>query len=133
MTTIKLKQYEYVQKEIDSKEIELPEETQYYFQTGIRRAIRIVPRWTTWKKEQENKDEEIFEYKVTFVYGSFECKIEVITIKAYGNSLADSYYSKANNDVSNFVKCWLNDDFDVRTKEQFENDLKQAFNTINHE
>jgi len=133
MTTINLKRYKYIREEIQSKPVEISNETQYFFQTGIRRAIRIEPIWSQWKQAEDGEDEEIYEYRVTLVYGSFECKIEVITIKGYLNSLGDQYYSEVDNSVNSFVKAWLDDEFDVRTKEQFEADLNQAFNVINYE
>jgi len=57
---IKLKQYKHQKIEIDSKDFELPEKNSYFFETGIRRSIRISPEYTTWNLQQYNKPEEIF-------------------------------------------------------------------------
>jgi len=124
---ISLKQYEYEKVQIADKEIELPDTTVYYFQTGIRRAIRIVPLWTTWNKENYGKDEFIYEFEITCVYSSMECMIDKFKIP-YSN-IEGLYYSDNNNkynnrrDLSHFVKSWINGDFNVRTKEDFEADL----------
>jgi len=47
---LQIKQYEYEKKEVASKEIQLPSETSYFFQTHIRRSIKIIPCYTTWKQ-----------------------------------------------------------------------------------
>ena len=128
MQTISLKQYEYKEVEIESKEIELPTETQYFFETGIRRAIRIKPVWTTWNKKQYDKEEEIFQYLVTFVYGSFEAKIEKYTIQV---SRLQEYYFKRSGGLHDFVTTWLDGDLNKRTQEKFESDFAQVLKDIN--
>ena len=122
---ISVKTYEYQKIEKSDTKFQLPEETTYWFETGIRRAIRIVPIWTTWQLENDNKPEEIWKYHFTCVYRSFENKIESFSI-----SLHDfpNYYLQ---EKRNIVKEFMDYDFDERTKEQFENDLESALTSLN--
>ena len=65
---LEIKQYEYVEKEIEKKNIEIPEAISYYFETGIRRSIRITPKFTTWNKKNYDKDEELYELEFLCLY-----------------------------------------------------------------
>ena len=125
-----LKQYKRVEQEIASKEVILPTEPVYYFQTGIRRAIKIVPVFTTWMQERENKDEEIYKFDITFVYGSFENKIEKISLNK--GEIENIYYEVGlkRADILEFVKDWMDDYLVKRTKEQFEEDFNNVLNNI---
>lgn len=125
---MKIKQYEYVKKEIASKEIELPKTVSYYFETGIRRSIKIIPHFTTWNKERFNKDEELYELEIICLYNSFKCKLEKFTIRI--NQIEEIYYSKHPNEYQDFVTPLINGWFDKRTEEQFNNDLKNILNQI---
>ena len=73
---IQLKQYKLEKVETSSVDFELPEETVYFFETHVRRSIRIKPIFTTWQKENLNKEEELQYFEVTCVYLSSKCKIE---------------------------------------------------------
>lgn len=119
---IKLKQFKYIKQEIDSKEVTLPTETVYYFQTGFRRAIRIQPVYTTWIEENE-----LYGFDITFVYGSFEAKIEKISIRR--SELEEIYYKDKGMDVE-FVKNWLDGYLLERTEEQFNADFDNVFDKI---
>jgi hypothetical protein len=123
---IPIKQYKYEKTEIASKDFELPDETAYFFETHVRRSIRIKPVYTTWQKEQHNKEEEIWRFEITCVYLSFECKIEKFSV-----DVNDFKKDKEVIEKNNFLNAWTNGWFDKRTKEDFENDLKQAFDKIN--
>ena len=79
---MKIRQYEYEKKEVASKEIELPKETSYYFETGVRRSIKIIPRFTIWNKERFNKEEELYELEVVCLYNSSECISEKYKIES---------------------------------------------------
>jgi len=125
-----IKQYEYEKKEIDSKEIELPTETAYYFETGVRRSIRIVPKFTTWNKERFNKEEELYELKITCVYLSSECVIEKFTLCP--KDIEKIFYADKHK-LLDFVRALVNDWFDNRTKEQFEADLNGAIRQLKEE
>lgn len=126
---IELKQYRYEKIATESKDFELPEEPVYFFETGIRRAIRIIPEFTTWQVEMQNKPEELYSFKITCVHLSWECKIVHfgIAVGELENNLRESskgYYAEF---VQNWTKGW----FHKRTKEQFDADLASAFNKIN--
>ena len=121
---INIDQYEYVKKKIKSRVFTLPETIQYLFETGIRRSIRIEPIFTTWNKENYDKDEELYEYKVTCVYGSFECKIEVFNIRV--SSIADPLTSQD----KSFIEAWTKNHFNKREKAQFDADLAASLAVI---
>lgn len=125
-----IKQYEYEKKEIESKEIELPTETTYYFETGVRRSIRIVPIFTTWNKERFDKEEELYELKITCVYLSSECIVEKFTL--YPKDIEKIFYADKHK-RKDFVTALVNDWFDNRTKEQFEADLNGAITQFKQE
>ena len=127
---ITLKQYRRVEEEIASKEVTLPTEPVYYFQTGSRRSIRIVPIFTTWLQEAENKPEELYKFDITYVYGSFENKIEKISINK--GEIENIYYGvgfKRTTDME-FVKDWMDGYLSERTKEQFDTDFENVLNKI---
>ena len=52
---LKIKTFEYVKVEKEAVEYDFPDVPSHYFETGIRRSIRVEPVWTTWKKENELK------------------------------------------------------------------------------
>jgi hypothetical protein len=120
---LQIKQYEYEKKEVESKEIQLPSETSYFFQTHIRRSIKIIPCYTTWNKERYNKEEELYELVIICLYQSSECKIEKFTILA--RNIEEIYYSNKH-EHKDFITALIDGEFDERTKEQFDAD----FNTI---
>ena len=123
---IQIKQYKYEKTETSSMDLELPEKMAYFFETGIRRSIRIKPIFTTWNKEEYNKEEELYYFEVTCVYLSFECKIEKFIV-----TLDDFKKDKEIVEKNMFLRSWVNNWFDERTKEQFDADLKQAIENIN--
>ena len=123
---VQIKQYKHVKVETSSFDFELPEETSYFFETGIRRSIRIVPVFTTWNKEQYNKEEELYMFDITCVYLSFECKIEKFSV-----SVSDFEKDKEIIEKNSFLGSWINGWFNKRTQTDFENDLKQAIDKIN--
>lgn len=124
--TIKIKQYKLVKQEVDSKEFILPEKIEYYFETGMRRSIRIVPIWTTWNKKTKNIPEEIYAYNITCVYRNFEAKIENFSIEI--SHIEDIYYGKDKH--SDFVRFWIDNNFNERTEDQFKEDLINVLNKI---
>ena len=123
---IQLKQYKHVKVETDSKDFELPEQPSYFFETHIRRSIRIIPKHTRWNKERYNKEEELYKFEITCVYLSFECKVERFTI-----NVSEFQRDIAVLEKNEFLNAWIHDWFDTRTKEQFDADLKQAIDKIN--
>lgn len=123
---VQIKQHKHVKVETSSFDLELPEKTSYFFETGIRRSIRIVPVFTSWNKEQYNKEEELFKFDITCVYLSFECKIEKFSV-----SLSDFDKDKEIIEKNMFLRSWINGWFNKRSQTDFENDLKQAIDKIN--
>ena len=117
--------YRFIKQVVKSQEFELPDETSYYFQTGVRRSIRIVPVWSTWKKER-GEDEIIFQYHITCVYLSFKNKIESFTVSAT-SGITDLYNSKD----ENVIQALLLGHLDERNKEDFEQDLQTAIDNLN--
>lgn len=121
---MKIKQYEYEKKEVTSKEIMLPTETSYYFETGIRRSIKIIPHYTSWNKEQYDNEEELFELEVVCLYNSSECKAEKFTIRV--SDIEEIYYLEKH-EYNSFITALVEDWFQKRTKEQFEADFNHTF------
>lgn len=124
---LNIKQYEYKQVEIEKKEIDLPTEVSYYFETGVRRSIKIIPIFTTWNKERFNKEEEIYCLKVVCLYNSSECKAEKFTINT--KDIEMIFYSEKHKHKA-FVTSLVNEWLDVRTKEQFDADFNYIFNEM---
>ena len=122
---LSIKTYEWQRIEKSNTKFELPEEPTYWFETGIRRSIRIFPIWTTWQMENDSEPEEIWQYHFTCVYRSFENKIESFKVSIHE---FEDYYLQ---DKHNIIKSFLNNDFNERTKEQFENDLESALSLLN--
>lgn len=119
---LQIKQYEYDKREVGSKEIQLPTETSYYFETGIRRSIKIVPSFIT-KKEKK----ELYQLTVVCLYQSSECKAEKFNIRV--KDIEDIYYSddhKHNKFIYALIEGW----FDQRTKEQFDEDLNNFISDL---
>ena len=124
---LKIKQYEYEKIEIDSKEIELPTETAYYFETGVRRSIRIVPIFTTWNRKRFDKEEELYELQITCVYLSSECIVEKFSL--YPKDIEKIFYTEKHK-LLGFVRPLVEGWFDNRTKEHFETDLNEAIRQL---
>lgn len=121
---LNIKQYEFKKIEIKAKEIDLPTEVSYYFETGVRRSIKITPVFTTWNKERFDKEEELYCLKIICLYNSSKCMAEKFTINT--KEIETIFYSEQHK-YKSFVTSLINDWFDVRTKEQFEADFKYTF------
>ena len=124
---LKIKQYKHEKIEISAKEIKLPTEVSYFFETGVRRSIKIIPKFTTWNKKSYNKEEELYEFVVICLYQSFRCKAEKFTIRT--SDIEDIYYSNKH-EHKDFVNALINGWFDNRTKEQFEADFNSVFSEM---
>lgn len=125
---LQIRQYKYEKKEIASEEIEIPTTISYYFETGVRRSIKIIPHFTTWNIERFNKEEELYELKIICVYNSNECKIENFSIRV-GD--IEKIYHNIKHKYNGFVVGLVDNWFDERTKEQFNNDLNAVIKQIN--
>lgn len=126
---LKIKQYKYKKSEIASKEIQLPTEVSYYFETVTRCSIKIIPCFTTWNKEQYNKEEELYELIVVCLYQSFECKAEMFKIRV--SEIEEIYYCqkhKHKNFVTGLIDGWL----DKITKEQFDLDFNNVLSKMRY-
>jgi hypothetical protein len=124
----KIERYKY-EKVLDKEyEIDLPEVPEFHFQFGIRRAIAIIPQWTTWNMEHNNKPEEIYAIDFISVYRSFDCRIEKSSINV--SSLADAL-RKGDDHYS--LAGFLEDRTigGNRTLEQFMGDYNSAIEEMN--
>lgn len=122
--TIKKTEYERVEKEIP---FNIPEEILYFFIFGKRVSVKVTPVWTTWNKEYNDKDEEIWLLHVTLVKGSSENVIESKEIQV---SHIPDFINK-DNIISEILEL-VNDPDErcVRTKEDFENDFENDFERV---
>lgn len=114
-------------EEIGSHEYEISDEPAYFFETGIRRAIRIIPLFTNWNVEFKGEPEYIFEYHITMVYQSWESKIESFSLTP--EKITEAYYDNKNKHHE-FVRLWVTNQLDKRTKERFDQDVLSCFNNI---
>ena len=124
---LSIKQYEYEKKEVDSKEMILPTETVYYFETGVRRSIKIEPKFTTWNRKNYDKDEELYEFKITCVYLSSECIVEKFTIRP--KDIEGILYNNKHK-LQQFITAWVKDWFDERNEKQFNADLDEVIRQL---
>lgn len=124
----KIEKWKFVKQVETGVEVELPDEIEYHFQTGIRRSIAIIPEWTSWQKER-GKDEEIWKYDFICVYDDFKCKIEKASIQVSQIS------SLLQNDKDSYslVDFLVNErgEYTVRSKERFMTDYNKVLNNIN--
>lgn len=124
-----IEKYTYVKTIDSSVEIDLPDNIEYHFETGIRRSICIIPVWTTWQKEQ-GKEEEIWKYDIICVYGNFEDKIEKTSIAV--SDLSDILKTTTKYGCLNDFLVNGRSKYTVRTKEQFMADYNNVLNKINN-
>lgn len=127
---MKIKTFKYEKVEVADFEIPIPEETLYCFETGVRRAIRIIPNYTAWEVERGAEKESVFELIVTCVYLSFDCRIEQFKISI--GRIEDFFNSKENGEEKSIITLLANNWHDLRTKENFEEDLQNAIDQINN-
>ena len=126
----KITTYEYVKKPVKDTEIFIPEEPFYCFQTGIRRAIRIIPQKVTWDDDPRMKKGDVHGLEVTCVYGSFECKIEKFKICL--SNLESLINTKKDNSLeAGIARMLLEEDYYERSESQFSCDLQNAIDEIN--
>jgi hypothetical protein len=120
---------EYVRTEKEI-EVNVPDKQLYLWHNGIRRAYSVKPKWTSWNVEHYSKPEEIYALDVVMVDPS-DAKIEAFELSV------KSLVEIINNDkhpykrlADNILK-YPDDKEYIRTKEQFENDLKLVLHKIN--
>lgn len=134
---LEITEYKYEKVKVKGVELNLPTEPLYLFETGIRRSIRIIPKFVTWEPSEYLKDKvgcrkgDVYEYIVTCVYNSWECKIEHFTIKV--SDIEQLYNNKEDRyGPSGIVKTMTLKRAENRTKETFDNDLKTVIEKINN-
>lgn len=113
---------------ITEKEFNLPNEACYFYESGAKRYIRIIPIWTKRNMEEMNIPEEIYMYHFTLIYCKFSNRIESFTIPISNfeelyNS--DKYLEEAPLENS-LIRGVLNNWYEIATKEDFTNYLAQA-------
>ena len=126
---IKVLQWMYEKKQVEH-EFDIPTETTYWFKTGQRFSLKLVPILTKWHMENENKPEEIWKFHCVLVYGSMQNKIEAIDIQLSGipdilRTGSGIYY-----DVVNII---LNKNGEPRTKKEFNADFNNVLKNIKKE
>lgn len=138
---MELKKYKFEKVATASKFWEVPTEPLYLFETGIRRAISIVPNWTTWNMKTNKEPEYIFDLDIICVYQSFEARIEAYSISV--SSIEDLYHKEVKGNYGgpqSVIKFLVDLDsygtkdeqgndtgtmfYGQRTKEQFESDFQ---------
>lgn len=112
---------------LENVEVDIPEETLYFWHNGERVAYSVKPEWTTWNKEQYQKDEVIWRLNVIKVDPS--CKrisvhdIQVSELSGIINYSKHAFYRLVQN-------LLFHPDDDRRTKEQFMVDYKKVLKEI---
>ena len=126
----KIKTYKYEKVEVSSSEINLPDEPLYAFETGVRRSIRIIPKFVNWEthKNSPNKKGDLYELEVTCVYLNFECRISKFDIRV--SEIENYVNGKGGTEKTDICHALFNDWFDIRTKQQFDSDLYSAIFSI---
>lgn len=120
---MKITTYKYEKVPVSDTEIFIPNKPFYCFQTGIRRSVRIIPYFFPVNSPLYKKG-DLYELNITCVYGSFEAKIEKFTIRI--SDVENLATGKNTNSHSSIIKMLLEDDYNVRTKEQFNADLNNV-------
>ena len=129
---MKITTYEYKKYPVKDTEVFIPEEPFYCFQTGVRRAIRMIPKFVTWDTDSIHapyQKGDIYELEITCVYQSFEC-----TIDKFNLSISDIEGKINGNEKGKYAeicRMLIQEDYHKRTKEQFDIDLKNTLHEIN--
>jgi hypothetical protein len=129
---MKIRTFKVERVPVEEFDIPTPTEPTYYFETGVRRSIRIIPIYTTWQKEQHGKEEEVWKLDITCVYNCWETKIEKFSIQlSEFESLWNSRDDNNNRKFKSMLELFVFNGGNVRTKEQFDTDLKAVIDKIN--
>lgn len=125
---MKINIYKYVQELVESNDIYIPQETEYFFETHIRRSLCITPIRTTWQMRRQNKPEEIWQLQIIDVRLSGACKISKYTIQL---SNIEQGYNATNGDANiksivNLLMQLNTNNACKRTKDQFMADYNDA-------
>ena len=117
---LEIKEYKIQKVEVGTKRITLPTETQYYFESGSRRSIKVE---TLYDQPEPSLKFTVVSNKIS------ECSINVYAVPV--KIVESIYYSKhdafkVGPTLKNLVDGFLN----KRTEEQFTSDLKRALTLI---
>jgi hypothetical protein len=125
---MKVSLYENVRVKKDDVEVFIPDEPFYCFETGIRRAIRIIPEKVDWESPF-NKKGDVFRLHITCVYQSYEVKVERFSIDIF--SVENILNGKPTyGDHNSIIHMLHHRTYEPRTKERFEDDLIGVINKI---
>lgn len=125
---MKVSLYENVRAKKDDVEVFIPDEPFYCFETGIRRAIRIIPEKADWESPFHKKG-DVFRLHITCVYLSHETKVERFSIDI--SSVENILNSKMTyGEKYSVIHMLHNRTYEPRTKERFETDLSDVINKI---
>lgn len=108
-------------------EVNIPDKQMYLWHNGIRRAYSVKPVWTTWNEEHNNKPEEIYQLEIVTVDPIFN-KLESAH---FGINILPEILKNEENPYYRVIDNILNyPDENIRTKEQFEQDLNSVWEEI---
>lgn len=126
---IEIKKTEFT-RTVKTVKVTIPEKQMYLWHNGVREAYSVKPVWTTYKVEHHNQPEQIYELSVVSVYPSGK-EIKHINLQIHDlvNILADpkNKYQRLVDNILNYPE----DKEYIRTKEQFDADLKSVITEIN--
>ena len=125
---MKITIYKYEKVAVKDTELFIPQEPFYCFETGIRRSIRIIPEILKKSYGGNAKKGDVYSLQVTCVHGSFECKIDHFNIQI--SQIEDLVNRNEKSNEASIIQMLLNEDYNLRTKEDFNNDLQNAINQI---
>lgn len=125
---MKVSLYENVRVKKDDVEVFIPDEPFYCFETGIRRAIRIIPEKVDWESPYHKRG-DVFRLHITCVYQSYEVKVERFSIDIC--SVENILNSKPTyGDHNSIIHMLHYRTYEPRTKERFDVDLGIVINMI---
>lgn len=125
---MKITTYEYEKVPVKDTEIFIPEKPFYCFQTGVRKSIRIIPKFVNWDNDPNYTKGDVYELEVTCVYQSFECKVEKFDIRL--NNIENHINRDEKGEASRISRMLLHEDYYIRTEEQFNIDLKNVISSF---
>jgi len=125
---MKITTYKYEKVPVKDTELFIPEKPFYCFQTGVRRAIRIIPKRITWDNQPNVNRGDIYELNVTCIYGIFECKVEKFSVPL--SQMEDHINYKETSKGANITRMLLEEDYLVRDEANFLSSLDTALTSF---
>jgi len=127
---MKFTTYKYQKKALEDTEIFVPEVPFYCFQTGIRRSIRMIPKFIEYESPN-NRIGDLYALEITCVYQNLMCKVEKLTLTVSNIQRYINIDSKDN--ITSIVKLLVGKDYLIRTEEWFNEDLRNVLKKITNE